>query len=60
MESFWSDKKCRKCTKKLVIKNKNSDKFDTKFDRVDDEDKVCKQFLKNKRRNEKSLMKKEA
>ena len=54
---FEAIKNAENVLKKLVIKNKNSDKFDTKFDRVDDEDKVCKQFLKNKRRNEKSLMK---
>ena len=57
MKSFWSDKKGKKCTKKLVKKTKNSDKFDIKFDRVDGEDEVYKQFLKNKWRNEKILMK---
>ena len=48
MESFWSDKKFRRCTKKLVIKNKNSDKFDTKFDRVDDEGEIYKQTVSEK------------
>ena len=43
--------------KELVKKTKSSDKFDTKADRDDDEGEVYEQFLKNKRRNETSLMK---
>ena len=43
--------------KDLVKKTKSNDKFDTKADRDDDEGEVYEQFLKNKRRNETSLMK---
>ena len=43
--------------KELEKKTKSNDKFDTKADRDDDEGEVYEQFLKNKRRNETSLMK---
>ena len=42
--------------KDLVKKMKTKDKFDTKADRDDDEGEVYEQFLKNKRRNESSLV----